>query len=104
MSDEKLMISENTTANGALKFILNGRINAESATALEKKLSEAHKKNSHIILNMQQVPFLSSGGIRVLLMYYKILNARGGSFFVENPSEGVKNVLGMTALQELLLK
>ena len=74
-------------------------------TILKQKLDEARsKRKKHIIVNMQQVPFLSSGGIRVLLMYYKIMNAENGSFFVENPSENVQNVLGMTALEELLLK
>ena len=103
MSDEKLLISENQTED-SVKFILKGRINAESATILQRKLDEASQKNRQIILNMRQVPFLSSGGIRVLLMFYKILNAKGGSFFVEDPSDNVKNVLGMTALEELLFK
>ena len=103
MSDEKLLIFENKTGD-SLKIILKGRINADSASILQRKLDESSKENRHIILNMQNVPFLSSGGIRVVLMFYKILKANGGSFFIENPSDNVKNVLGMTALEELLLK
>ena len=104
MADEKLLISESKTAADAAKLVLKGRVNTESANILHRKLDEAYKNYKHIVLNMQQVPFLSSGGIRVLLMYYKIANARGGSFFIEDPSENVMNVLGMVALDEMMLK
>ena len=104
MPDDKLLISENKTAENAAKLILNGRVNTESANVLQRRLEEAYRNYKHIVLNMQQVSFLSSGGIRVLLMYYKIANGSGGSFFIENPSENVKNVLGMVALDEMMLK
>ena len=104
MGDQKLVISENEMGKDTVKITASGRVDTDSSAILQRKLDETSKKCKNIILNMQQVSFLTSGGIRVLLMFYKILNAKGGSFFIENPSDNVKNVLGMTALEELLLK
>ncbi|MCL2441308.1 MAG: STAS domain-containing protein [Treponema sp.] len=86
------------------KLIVKGRITSDSANTLNKKLDEVYKDKKHVILNMQDVAFLSSGGIRVLLMTYKMANGRGCSFFIEKPSENVINVLGMVSLDVMLLK
>jgi len=53
-------------------------------------------------LNMAEVVYLSSAGIRVLLIFYKQLSAIQGSFSVSNPSEHVRKVLEMAGLKVLL--
>ena len=104
MQNDEFSISEEK-ADGAVKFVAKGRITSMNANVLEFELSEALKKGmGNITVNMMQVSFLSSAGIRVLLMYFKKAKEAGGSFYVESPSENVINVLGMTALDEMLLK
>ena len=56
----------------------------------------------HIRLNMAEVSYMSSVGIRVLLKFYKQLQRINGSFAVSNPSEAVKTVLELAGLQALL--
>ena len=75
-----------------------------TAKVLQKKLDDAleYGKNQ-IIVNMAMVNFLSSTGIRVLLSTYKNAIKNGGTFHIDNPSENVINVLGMTALDEMML-
>ena len=86
------------------KFYVKGRINSMSANVLQHNLSEAFNKGrKNIVVNMMEVAFLSSAGIKVLLMFYKMAKAEGGSFYVESPSENVINVLGMTALNDMLM-
>ncbi|MDR0453884.1 MAG: STAS domain-containing protein [Deferribacteraceae bacterium] len=104
MSDKELSIVEDKTNSGIIKFFLKGRITSVSANSFQYKLEEANK-NGYIrfVINMQDVEFLSSVGIRILLMFYKKANSCGGSFNVENPSENVINVLGLTSLDKMLL-
>ena len=103
--NNELTVTVDKTYTLGRRFILNGRITATSANILQHKLEEAFReKHPRFILNMQQVSFLSSGGIRVLLMFCKKAKANGAGFFVEAPSENVVNVLGMVALDEMLLK
>ena len=104
MSNDDFSIVESEVNPKTCKLTLNGRITSVTSIVLNHKLDEAYKNYSHIILNMQRVMFLSSGGIRILLTYFKILSGSGGSLLIENPSENVRNVLGMVALNEMLLK
>ena len=104
MNNEDFTIDEEQTGE-VTKYFLKGRITSLNANALQYKLDDAFSKGqTNVVLNMMQVAFMSSAGIRVLLMFYKKAKEVGGSFFVESPSENVINVLGMTALDEMLLK
>ena len=104
MGDNNFSIFEDNADDKSCRLILKGRITSDTAAILGRKLDEVIKTKNRIVLNMQQVSFLSSGGIRVLLMYYKITKGQGGSFYVESPSNNVVNVLGLIALDEMLLK
>ena len=104
MADNEFDMTEES-GDGFSKFFVKGRITSISANVLQHNLGEAFSKGkTKVIVNMMQVNFLSSAGIRVLLMFYKKAKAEGGSFHIEEPSENVINVLGMTALDEMLLK
>ena len=104
MNKDEFTIDEETQGEVS-KYFLKGRITSMNANVLQYKLNEAFGKGqTSIVVNMMQVVFLSSAGIRVLLMFYKQAKEAGGSFYIENPSENVANVLGMTALDEMLLK
>ena len=105
MKDEALEITEEADEdNKVIEFILKGRVDSFSSDVLnfklDRALSEEYKK---LILNMSQVEYLSSAGIRVILNTYKNAKKAGGKLGIEKPSESVRNVLGMTALDELLI-
>ena len=87
-----------------VKFILIGRVNSMNADKLLKELEGAlNNGQKNIVLNMLRVEYLSSAGIRVILKAYKDAKAAGGKFGIEWPSESVRNVLGMTALDDMLI-
>jgi len=103
MIDENLVITEEIK-DGICRLAAKGRVDANSADVLLYKLETALKDGRKtIILNMAQVEYLSSIGIRVILKIYKQASEAGGKFNIEHPSEVVKNILGMTALKELLV-
>ena len=96
---------ERENFDGGVRFILEGRINSLNYTVLEDKLNETlHERHRNIILNMLRVDHLSSAGIKVILKAYKDAQKLGGRLGIEGPSENVRNVLGMTALDTLLIK
>ena len=104
MNDEDLIITVNKSL-GTAKFIIKGRMNAAGAPALQHKLENAINEGiKNIVLDMFDVKFLSSAGIRVILKIHKQISQSGGNFNIELPSENVKNVLGMVALDEMLIK
>ena len=104
MKKDEFEIYEDGTGDG-VKFTLKGRVNSIHADALQEKLHNAlNKGQKNIVLNMHWVEFLYSSGIRVILKAYQDTINAGGSFGIEMPSNNVKNVLGMTALDEMLIK
>jgi len=95
-------ISKQETAEG-LEVAVTGRLDAYWADHLSKALEEMVRDGAHHIrLNMADVPYMSSVGIRVLLKFYKELQLLNGSFVVSNPSEAVKTVLELAGLEALL--
>jgi len=103
MKNEDLVITESID-NGICKLMARGRVDSNSADSLLDKLEGVLEKGQKtIILNMSQVVYLSSIGIRVILKVYKQAVELGGTFNIERPSEVVKNVLGMAALKEMLV-
>ena len=104
MKEDDLIITINK-GQDADRFIIKGRMNAVSAPELERKIEKAIDEGTkNIVLNMFEVEFLSSAGIRVILKIHKQMSQLGGKFNIERPSENVRNVLGMTALDEMLIK
>ena len=105
MKDEALEITEEKDENdGAVEFILKGRVDSFSSDVLNFKLERAlNEGDKKLVLNMSQVEYLSSAGIRVILNNYKNAKKAGGKLGIESPSESVRNVLGMTALDQLLI-
>ena len=105
MSGNDFTITEDGADAEVSRFVLEGRITSANVEILQDKLEDmAAAGRLHVVLDMRHVQFLSSGGIRVLLMFHRKFKALGGSFYVESPSDNVKNVLGMTALDGMLLK
>ncbi len=99
-----LKISEEHRA-GCVKFTLKGPVNTIGASTLQYRLEDTLDAGyTNIIANMTQVSYLSSSGIRVLLSTFKKALKLEGQFRIERPSENVKNVLGIAALDEMLLK
>ena len=104
MKKDVLEITENKMGKTTI-FIPKGRVDAESSDVLLGKLESAlNDGQTAIILNMSQVEYLSSIGIRVILKIYKQAVGMGRTFNVDRPSEPVRNVLGMVALEKLLVK
>ena len=91
-------------AGDRLEVRVTGRLDAYWADHLTAALDDAVRGGAHhILLNMADVAYMSSVGIRVLLRFYKQLQRINGSFAVSNPSDAVQSVLELTGLEVLLV-
>jgi anti-anti-sigma factor len=81
-----------------------GRMDGYWADHLGAALDEVIREGSHqISLDLSEVPFMSSAGIRILVKFYKQLHALQGSFLIPNASEQVKRVIALSGLKGTLL-
>src|ERR1700722_6679628 len=82
---------------------VQGRLDGSWADHLANHLAEVVRTGKHRIrLDLSRTTFLSSAGIRVLLIHFKQLKALQGGLEVWKPSEMVSEVLELSGLQSLL--
>jgi len=104
MKKEEFEITKDKLQGGINRFTIKGRVNSVNAPALKQRLEEAiDNEDVDIVLNMAQVIYLSSIGISVILSIYNRAEEAGGKLRIERPSENVRNVLGITALEKMLM-
>jgi anti-anti-sigma factor len=86
-----------------MRIELRGRLDAAWSNSVNKTFQDTVHGGSHrIALDLSQVTYLSSAGIRVLVILTKNLKAIGGSFRLINPSSTVSEVLKLVGFQQLL--
>ena len=92
------------TSGEATRLKVKGRLDGYWADHLARALEEEiHRGSHHLLLDLSEVVFLSSAGIRILVSYYKQLKEIKGSLLVSEASEQVKKVLEISRLTGILL-
>jgi len=88
-----LFVSVHPKASGAYAVTLSGEINGRTFSILEEKLDQLlQEKPTLIVLDMEEVTYLSSVGIRVILKTKKALAAHTGKLVFMNLQPQVRKV------------
>jgi len=95
-------ITEHRTGE-TLELHIKGRLDSYWADPLARRLEEVIRAGTHHLrLNLSEVAYMSSAGIRVLVKFYRQLQGIQGSLAISNPSEPVKTTLDLAGLATLL--
>ncbi len=84
------------TINGITIISLSGRIDSKTAVDIQEEILPYVKENSQILLDMTQVDYLSSAGLRMLLILYRQANQQQASLTFVGITEEVKDVMSIT--------
>jgi anti-anti-sigma factor len=96
-------ITEEQLMNDVIKISLSGRMDIEGVSHIETQLAGmASAPRKAIIVDMSGVPYMSSIGIRALLINAKAVAKRGGKFVLLNPERNVKNVLETSGIDQII--
>ena len=79
-----------------------GRLDTTTAPALDKTITEDIKDNENLVLDMKDLEYISSAGLRVLLSAQKKMQ-KIGSMKVINVCEMVMDVFEMTGFADILV-
>ena len=66
-----------TVENGEAVFKLEGRLDTSTAPAFEAELKQSLDGVSSLILDFEKLEYISSAGLRVLLVALKLLHNKG---------------------------
>src|SRR5256885_10848922 len=87
-----------------LELRITGRLDSYWADPLARRLEEVIREGAHHLrLNLAEVEYISSAGIRILFKFHRQLRGIQGSFAITTPSEPVKTVLELAGLATLLI-
>ena len=96
-----MTITENKTAN-SLELVIGGRLDTGTAPELEAKLKQVSKDTQTLYLNLQNIQYISSAGLRVVLLAHKLMLPTGGKMIIRSPSAFCKQVLEATGMDSIL--
>jgi len=92
-----MKIETETFDGGILKVNLTGRMDAQGTPEIEQEFMHCACSQRSVIVDMQAVGFLTSMGIRTLMLGAKAISRRGGKMVLLNPDINVTKVLEMIA-------
>ena len=78
-----------------------GRLDTTTAPVLEKAINENIQEEKHLVLDIQELEYLSSAGLRVLLGAQKKMQ-KIGSMTVRNVCEEIMEIFEMTGFADIL--
>lgn len=89
--------------NERIVLAIDGRIDTITAPELEKTIqSYVIQPNITLIFDCKKVTFVSSSGLRVILMAHKQVTAKNGTFILQNLIPEVQSVIDMTGFSRII--
>ncbi|HWX27442.1 MAG TPA: STAS domain-containing protein [Steroidobacteraceae bacterium] len=87
---------ETSEENDILTVRLEGSLDGKTAPEAREQLQRFLAANSKLILDLSNVDYLSSAGLRLLLVLYRELTARKGKLALLGVSEDIRTVMSHT--------
>lgn len=84
-----------------LTLSLAGRLDTTTAPQLEAELKESLAGVKHLVLDVKDLEYLSSAGLRVLLSTQKLMNKQG-SMVVRGANETITEIFEVTGFCDIL--
>lgn len=84
-----------------LTVALEGRLDTGTAPQLESELKTSVGGVEELVLDLKDLAYMSSAGLRVLLAAQKVMN-RQGSMKVVNVNETIAEIFEITGFNEIL--
>ncbi len=90
-----------TTESSRTTVALGGRLDTVTAPDLEKELKEFIDDTTELVLDFNDLEYISSAGLRVLLSAQKVMNKQGSMKLV-NVSDSIMEIFEVTGFSDIL--
>ena len=88
--------------DSTLTVAISGNIDTVTAPELDSKLQENISGVKDLVLDFAAVDYISSAGLRVILMANQQLEDADGTMTIKNANDDVRDVFEMTGFDSLL--
>ena len=87
--------------DGVVTLSISGRLDTTTAPEFEKVIDEVTAETKELILDMAELEYTSSAGLRVILKAQKEMNVKG-SMKLRNVNDDVMEVFDITGFSDIL--
>lgn len=91
-----------TDCENYVRLMVEGRVDTNTSPQLQQAILSAFQKSKDIVVDFLNVPYISSAGLRALLIGQKTASSKGGSMKLTNVSETVMSILDMSGFSKIL--
>lgn len=88
-----MKIASEELDGGVTRIVLDGRLDIEGAQAIDLRMNVLGGSAKKLLLDLQQVSFLGSMGLRSLVLPAQAVNRRGGKVVIFAPTKMVEETL-----------
>lgn len=93
---------KNSLENDIFTIYVIGEVDASSSIHLDESISEATSKYKKIMVNCEQLEYISSAGLGVFMSYINDLEENGIKLVIYGLSDKVRHVFQILGLDQLL--
>lgn len=79
-----------------------GRIDTNTSKDFQAEVFLAFQKLSKVTADLKDVDYVSSAGLRVMLVAHKTAESKGGEFALRNLQESVREVLDISGFSKFI--
>jgi len=88
--------------NGITKLVLTGSMDIKGALEVDPQFSEISNTKNKVIVDLKDVDFLASLGMRTLVSSAKLLMEKGGKLVLVNPQAGVEKAIRSAMIDTII--
>ena len=97
-----MAIATEELPGGIVRVILDGRLDIEGAAAVDLPMNVIAGSRKAVLVDLQNVSFLGSMGLRALVAPGRAIKGRGGKVVIFGPNESVEKVLRTSGIDTLI--
>ncbi|MBR5420215.1 MAG: STAS domain-containing protein [Lachnospiraceae bacterium] len=96
-----MRITENRE-NEIIVLAVEGRVDTNTSPELQDRILKSFQKGNELIMDFEELEYISSAGLRALLLGHKTAMSKGGSMTIRNVNEDVMEIFEDTGFSDIL--
>ncbi len=91
-----------TNCGDYIRLAVEGRVDVVTSPQLQNRILGCFQKTSHLVIDFLNVEYISSAGLRALLIGQKTASSKKGSMKIVNVAEPVMHVLDVSGFKRII--
>ena len=91
-----------TKGEDTIQLAIEGNVDTNTAPQLQTQILQAFQKSRTVVLEMSKCPYMSSAGLRALLIGHKTATSKGGALKICNVQPVVADVFQVSGFATIL--